>query len=593
MQATRLDLGTLLHARQPFAVPKYQRSYAWEHDEIEDFTADIRKRWNERVGGQARPHFFGGIVSIHKTVANTAPGRMYEVVDGQQRLATFAILFSVLESAYYRLAQEAKAVGDAELEELASSRALRLRHDYLEYEDEEDRKTIKRLRVVLSKADNQFFENLINRLGPSPTRASHERLLAAWNKIHIFIRAILDSPKDIKEMLDSVYQIQQVATDDCYVVHLVTENRTEAYQLFQVLNDRGMGLSEGDLLRSSTLEILEPTAQQQREAEDLWDEILSGEPQETEGFLRAYYASQRGARAGQRSLFDDSLRAFFPQQISTDAVLKTVKEMRLEIDNYRKLVDGEWPYPDSTVLAWDRDRLPLLINVLKHTLCIPLLLSACYLAEKSFSEIVQMLERCVFRYIIVTRRHPTKVGGIYLETAGIIRKNPNSYNPTQLREKLRALLKEGADDALFEATLPEQMRYKQGGSNNSLKYFLNTLEQYSSWYEKKGSGEPECLDKSTIFDVSNLQIEHVYPQNAQTKIKELEDLKDNLGNLSFWGPNDNKAASNSDFGTKKPIYAQSNVGLNRYLSQFDVWNKDSIQTRTTELIKRAVKIFAI
>jgi hypothetical protein len=88
VEAKRLDIGTLLHARLPFMVPKYQRAYAWEQEEIEDFTEDLRRRWNNReTGAQPKPHFFGGIVSIQLTDATNVIGRRFEVIDGQQRLA--------------------------------------------------------------------------------------------------------------------------------------------------------------------------------------------------------------------------------------------------------------------------------------------------------------------------------------------------------------------------------------------------------------------------------------------------------------------------------------------------------------------------
>lgn len=99
MDAKRLDVGTLLHARLPFMVPKYQRAYAWDAEEIEDFIGDLRSCWSIRdERNQARPHFFGGIVSIQLTDASNVIGRRYEVIDGQQRLATFALLLWSLGS---------------------------------------------------------------------------------------------------------------------------------------------------------------------------------------------------------------------------------------------------------------------------------------------------------------------------------------------------------------------------------------------------------------------------------------------------------------------------------------------------------------
>lgn len=593
MQATRLDVGTLLHARQPFIVPKYQRAYAWAQEEINDFIGDLRKRWNDRVSGQPRPHFLGGIVSVHKIVANSTPGRMYEVVDGQQRLATCAMLLAALESGYSSISREARAAGDTERDTLSSSRASRLRRDYLEYDDEEDSRPVKRLRVVLSQADASFFESLMHRRGPRPSRASHERLLFAFSKLNAFVAALIGDQAGIGSKMECVQQLEKVITDDCYVVHLVTENRGEAYQLFQVLNDRGMGLSEGDLLRSTTLEMLEQSPEQQYEAEQLWDDILSGDVQEVEGFLRAYFASHAGRRAGQRSLFDDFLNFFFPTGRSAQGVIEVIKGLRTEIENYRKLIEGIWPYEQSTVLAWDRERLSLLISVLKHTLCIPLLLAACSsLPETSFTGIVQMLERTVFRYVIVARRHATKLGEVYLQHSGLIRRQP-AYDAESLRQRLRSLLAEGAEDELFRVAVKEQMRYKQRGGNSALKYCLMALEQYGKWYTLGATGEPKCLDKSLIFDVASLQIEHIYPQNATQRDPGMEPLKDSFGNLSFWGPTDNVAASNSPFSAKRPIYAQSNISLNRDLSSLDSWTEDTLETRTVELVSRATKIFTL
>ena len=110
MEAKRLDVGTLLHARLPFIVPKYQRAYAWEQEEIEDFIEDLRHRWSDRdKNGLSKPHFFGGIVSIQLTDASNVIGRRFEVIDGQQRLATFALLLWSLEEQYTRLSEEASA----------------------------------------------------------------------------------------------------------------------------------------------------------------------------------------------------------------------------------------------------------------------------------------------------------------------------------------------------------------------------------------------------------------------------------------------------------------------------------------------------
>ncbi len=51
--------------------------------------------------------------------------------------------------------------------------------------------------------------------------------------------------------------VEQVLAEDCTVIYMAADTRSEAYQIFQVLNDRGVQLTDGDMLRARTLELLD------------------------------------------------------------------------------------------------------------------------------------------------------------------------------------------------------------------------------------------------------------------------------------------------------------------------------------------------
>lgn len=97
---------------------------------------------------------------------------------------------------------------------------------------------------------------------------------------------------------------------------------------FQVLNDRGAGLTEGDLLKSKTLEVLEKHFSiKQASIETAWDEILQDEPKQVEQFLRYYYASVCGNRVGRTTLYDDFLTArVFSQQPKNNIWIHVLKK---------------------------------------------------------------------------------------------------------------------------------------------------------------------------------------------------------------------------------------------------------------------------
>jgi hypothetical protein len=591
MNLSDLPVGDLFAVRPPFHVPTYQRSYAWEEEELNDFTEDLRSALKMREAGNPIQHFFGGIVSVYSTASNVY-GRQYEIIDGQQRLATFGILFAKLKEANDVLSAVCLLGSEAELAELASSRAHRISEEYLTYKDEVDGKPVLMQRVVLSKPDREFYRQLLSGGKPAPQRESHVRLAQAAEIIATFISELIDSLPDTSAKLVRLDTLNKTATLDCRVVHLVTETKSEAFRLFEVLNDRGRNLSEGDLLRSHTLERLESDTHLQRKVEKIWDEILAGKPSHIERFLRAYYASYQGRRPSRRQLFDDLLSAFFPEAATPGDVAKVVQDLRRCYYIYSAIADGEWPYENSAIVAWDRNRLIILTQVLKNEISIPLLLATTSLTEAQFSEIVHIVERFVFRYINISRQHPSKLEAVLLGQAVAIHSSA-AYKVNQLRAALASLQQKYVPADIFRQGLATELVYKPKAGNTVLKYALATIEQFGDWIAKGANGRPVCSDKSVIFDLSQMEIEHIYPRNAKTVDPDLEPVKHSLGNLSIWSSGENSGAANQIFEDKKKLYKKSKIALNRELSTKAQFKLQDLEARHNDLLERAVKIFSI
>jgi hypothetical protein len=600
-----ITVGRLFLENFIFRVPKYQRGYAWSDSHLEDFLSDLGKCYTARSEGNKRHHLFGGIVSAE----GPSPGasrRLCDLIDGQQRLATFIILVFHLITSYTDISANAADSGDTDSQTLADSRARRLMDKYLEYEHEINRQPVKIERFELSSRDQQFFKDTLTGSSPAPSRDSHDKLKYAFKVIGDKIKEIITPLPTIAEKLDALKRFEEVLDEDCTVIHIVTDSKREAYRLFQVLNDRGTSLTEGDLLRARTLELLAPTefAEQQKAAEDAWDKIQTDLPEFTRDFLMWFYASVAGKRPTKSSLFDNFLDAFFPQHTKnsltkTDArkVVSTTRQLQQEVAVCRKLIIGEWPYPHAQpIKQWDRDRLNLLINALDHTLCMPLLLAAaCKLDHKKFSEIVQLVERFSFRYKNISNQHVTPLTKIYHEQSIAIRKSPSSYRVSMLKNALRALQTSKAPDAVFAPLLMKQLVYNPSAGNKVLKYFLVTVEYYLKWYEAGASGSPKCRDKATVFDFTNTTIEHIYPVNPESTVIDLtlQPLTNDLGNLTFLGPDDNDTLANKGFTSKKPEFARSSILMNREIAKKTRWNPSEIESRKGELKDIALKVFTM
>jgi len=139
-------------------VPLYQRSFAWEKENVKELFNDITNSYPNE-------YFIGTIVVTDK-------GDYLEIVDGQQRIATISLFFIAVRDFL-------KEIGEVE-------KANAIEGEFIlkqSYRDEE-----KKQRLTLNDVDNEFYVKALVRNGSaSSSRASHDRLMNAYNflKDHI------------------------------------------------------------------------------------------------------------------------------------------------------------------------------------------------------------------------------------------------------------------------------------------------------------------------------------------------------------------------------------------------------------------------
>lgn len=584
-----------------FFIPKYQRAYAWDPESISDFIKDLKNCFDKRRSDSPINHFFGGVLSVKHYVSGAVNQHEYEIIDGQQRIATFILLVSSIIKNYEDLLSSAQDLGDLGNISIIKRRIELLKPRFIVFEQEIQRKITSVEVLKLSKADHPFYKKLIQDINPAPKRDSHERILQANRALDKAVKEIISNDNSIEFKIDALEIIQNILDNDFTILHMVTEKRDDAFRLFQVINDRGTNLTDGDLLRAKTLELLEGFNEQQDTVERLWDDILADSPSDTTNYLNWIYESYQGGRAKQNALFDMFIDKFFPQHKSVDLKLSEAQQVRDRVQNIhknilnaRKLTQGQWLHQrQQPITSWDINRLNILLVELGHTLSIPLFLAAFELDHRLFSEIVQIVEKVFFRYKLICNEHVTPLKSIYHQEAVAIRQNSTAYNIASLQNKLQTLIDSKAPDRVFKSKL-ETIEYAESGrSNKPLKYFLMTVEYYYQWYKNGASGTPTCLDKSRVYDFAGTSIEHVYPRNADTanKDSDIESLKNTLGNLTIMDPAQNTIGGNDNFIQKRELYQNSSVILTKEIGEKTTWTKNEIENQQNLLIDAAVKIF--
>ncbi len=101
LERIEIDKETVGHAlfEGRLVVPKNQRSYAWEEEHVSDLYKDLAG-----VISDGDPEYFLGSI----VVVRTADNRL-EVNDGQQRLATSAILLAAIRDYFHRAGDQRTA----------------------------------------------------------------------------------------------------------------------------------------------------------------------------------------------------------------------------------------------------------------------------------------------------------------------------------------------------------------------------------------------------------------------------------------------------------------------------------------------------
>jgi hypothetical protein len=522
------------------------------------------------------------------------------LVDGQQRITTIVLFGYALMEVFNELSE---LLDDLQLKKRVEHYIKKLEASFVVHEQVVNRVVTNANVLTLSKKDEGYFRGLLGGNEPDCEIDSHEKLLSAKCRVFAYLRTVQKQFNNFVDQIDALEQMHDVLLSDFSMLHMVAENKPDAYRLFQVINDRGVSLTDGDLLRVKTLELLEGHIDEQLAAEQIWDDILSDKPNRTYDFLQWIYESHAYRRARSGALADVYMEVFFDGLVpgsvkkkNAKYIIAQLKIIHADVERCRAFIKGEWIFPDQRpVTPWDRARLANLIVHLGHTLSIPLLLAASELGHVKFRDVVLMLERAFFRYKIICNEHVTPLKGLYYSECEVVRAEGARYNVGSLKQKLGDLLEQRAPLHNFINSLTSLHYQSKTGGNKSIKHFLMMLDSYFAWYESGAVGTPKCLEGHRLLDFGETSIEHVYPRNAKAADIdiEMEPRKNSVGNLTILDPEINSMADNDNFTAKRGVFKSSSIALNQKIGKKLKWNLKASVEYEGYILEMARHIFVV
>lgn len=540
-------IGTLIKEHL-FTVPYYQRSYKWEEEHIKSLFSDLSRA----IDNNESEYFLGTVVLSKKESS-----KELEIVDGQQRITTIVIFLSALRNYF-----ESKG---------KSQSANSIQIDFISNFDTRNEENVAKLK--LGNQDKTFFQKyIIDNKKEKPTKGSHHRIITAKDESTKKVTTI----SALSET--QLHNWKDFILDKLKVVSIIVPSESNAFTLFETLNDRGLILAQTDLLKNY---LFSRASDYLDEVQFMWVEMTAKIEEELGessilNYIKHFWSSRYGlTREKNKELY----KSISDSKKSPTHVRDFVKELNDDTKLYLAIFNHKDSYWDGHS-ANSRKYIETL-NYLELEQYKPLVLSILkrFIDKKEVEKSLKLIVTWVVRNLITG-----SLGGGTLEKEYAEKAKSIFNNEIKTAKEFRDNLKIIPSDEEFKNRLLTISLSKE----KLARYYLRAIES-----QYKGNGTPECIVDS---DPNVVDLEHILPKKSKEgewtnfAKEEIEEYKNRLGNLTIMSKKPNNDQKSESFEKKKENYKQSDIKItNEIAKNFSEWNKENIKKRQEFLAGIAVK----
>jgi len=562
-----------LFADRVFRIPHYQRFYSWRSRQRQDLFSDLRKLAQQ---GADQHHFMATIVCF-KTMETKSVGanqyRVFDVVDGQQRLTTLIILLKCIELAMSKESEDRQ--------ELAKILVKRDGHLIL---------------LQTNNANERIFNRFI-REGAVPEESdlqtnSDWNLAAAIGECGAFVQQ-WGKERGLESLLGLV--LHRLG----FVVH-DTEDSRAVYTVFEVLNSRGLDVDWLDktksMLMGRAFELAaspSAAAAELQGLQNLWGEIyreLAKHDVRGDEILRVTATLHFGAGAGKPRSSEDAL-----------------EQLRANCDTFdkpRKLSEWLLDYAKRLTSLHGNIYLGPVTEILHARLLAVAIMVAKGVTEPERANLLEQWERVTFRIFGLYGKDSRHKVGEYVRLAVKIVGNDlqtRTYN--QIMAALHTLGQDYPVNAAVDEGLVKKDCYEE--SPEFCRYILWLYEEHLARTLGAGATIDEHERAAIWKKRASDSIEHIFPQNPwnvaawQGKMcrkgqpdEEISQHVGRMGNLLLLPILLNQQAKTKPFAEKKAIYEKHNLRMIKDVCKETDWTLDQIEAREAAIVAWAMTRWA-
>ncbi|MGL4647681.1 MAG: DUF262 domain-containing protein [Mycoplasmoidaceae bacterium] len=337
-----------LFAKSFYEVPIYQRPYSWDKEEVKVLLDDLYEAYESTEIEDG--YFVGNIIYYNKN-RNKYGFQIYDIIDGQQRITTFALILLVL---YNVSLSNGVDVNDHVISNIRKS-----------LWKTSERKFVKDARTIsLSSIDKNSFENIYNfcyeindnnasiieYIGNCENKSIFEERITN-NFIQIWEFIIGKFSKNIDAILSFADFLLRKAQ---FVVIQANCNENKVFAMFESINSKGKKLDEIDIIKTYIFSKL--SRDNYDKYLDIWGRLIIETDDNLYDYLYTYikafinFYRQSISIKNFKKLCEEKLISYFKVRNISEALEKLLDDLINKLNYYKTLnsIDKAYELVKST-----------------------------------------------------------------------------------------------------------------------------------------------------------------------------------------------------------------------------------------------------
>ena len=569
-------ISEIFNCDEIYKIPNYQRQYSWIDDQLEELWEDLYEAYENKSSNKC--YFLGSIVVVKA-------GNYLHLIDGQQRITTLMIMMDVLRKTFPKLNHNSKEINFVDCQKINNCILHGGRLNKLQLQSDPNYDALFNTTIIKRKDYDEITKPTKKQLDCDDPEFKY------LNTAHFFYNKFKKlSEKDLDKFVNYIFfktnMIKIICTDESFAI-----------KLFQVLNDRGLDLSNSDLIKA---EIFGKYSKKDKDGKASfnveWNKILkiaNDNDFKMDDFI-IYYEYFKLKSNPKRHVVDE---------IKTIIKGKSPQDIIEEMTNFSKAI--EKVYKSTNPIIYSLRYIPWNAYIMTA------LSSAFYVQYPDFDELLKVMRRFFYISFISGGTLNTIKQTSFKLIEYIVDKHPIEEIEKELNKLIvsRKMIKRVYENLSLEVY-----------DEKYLKPLLLSLDYYIR------------EDTNTTFYEINkeLHIDHILPRayknhHSWDYIKDTEEADaylHTLGNMALLNYKKNEECENYGFSKKIMIYQGKNEdGTNKSgVTSFDttkmiianaekealermkqngtvqkeyIWNVESIKNRKQELMNLIEKMLNI